>query len=273
MVLSNTSLEDGGGLHLDTSVITLRDSLIQNNTADDDGGGAYLFQVQAATIHSTEFVRNAATDKGGAMHLREGDLSVFNSILAANTAYEGSGMYLDNASSHSVHTTIARNGGQSGIRLVGQSAVALTNTILASHTVGVSVIEGSTGTLAATLWGSGAWANQEDWGGGGSLETGSHNYQHDPAFVAPDAGDYHIGPGSGALDRGLGSRIFEDIDGDPRPIGAAPDLGADEIWQLRLPLTLRSARTAESRHGLSAATRRRGAPVVCVRTKFSTRTG
>jgi hypothetical protein len=100
---------------------------------------------------------------------------------------------------------------------------------------------------------SGAWANQEDWGGEGSSDTGSHNYWHHPTFCAPDAGDYHIGPGSGALDKGINTETGRDIDGDPRPIGAAPDIGADEIWQLRLPLTVKSARTAESGHTREAA--------------------
>ena len=45
----------------------------------------------------------------------------------------------------------------------------LTNTILVSHTVGISVSVGSTATLEATLWGSGVWANGNDWGGSSSL--------------------------------------------------------------------------------------------------------
>ena len=40
----------------------------------------------------------------------------------------------------------------------------LTNTILVSHTVGISVSVGSTATLEATLWGSGVcakWSSKE----------------------------------------------------------------------------------------------------------------
>ena len=239
LILGNTSLEDGGGLHLDTSDVTLSDSLIKNNAANDDGGGLYIFRARAATIRNSEFVWNTAQDKGGAIHLREGDLSLFNGILAANTAHRGSGVYLDNASGLLVHATLARNEGQSGICLIGQSTAALTNTILASHTVGIDVTGESTATLAATLWGKGAWANQEDWGGEGAVQAGSRNHWDNPVFKAPDAGDYRIGPGSGALDRGLSTGISSDIDGDPRPLGPAPDLGADEIWQVHLPLTLR----------------------------------
>jgi uncharacterized repeat protein (TIGR01451 family) len=50
----------------------------------------------------------------------------------------------------------------------------------------------------------------------------------DPAFVDPDNGDYHIGPGSAAIDAGLDAGVDHDIDGEPRPLGGGYDLGADE---------------------------------------------
>jgi hypothetical protein len=55
--------------------------------------------------------------------------------------------------------------------------VAVTNTILVSHTVGIRVTAGNTATLEATLWGSGPWANDTDWGGAGTVITGTlaHN--------------------------------------------------------------------------------------------------
>jgi hypothetical protein len=47
-----------------------------------------------------------------------------------------------------------------------------------------------------------------------------------PAF----AGDgYHLTANSPAIDRGVSSIITDDIDGQIRPVGAAPDLGADEV--------------------------------------------
>lgn len=42
--------------------------------------------------------------------------------------------------------------------------------------------------------------------------------------------DYHIGPGSSAIDQATGGdTVTMDIDGEPRPAGAARDLGADEL--------------------------------------------
>jgi uncharacterized repeat protein (TIGR01451 family) len=46
--------------------------------------------------------------------------------------------------------------------------------------------------------------------------------------VDPDAGDYHIRPGSAAKDTGVNAGVTDDIDGDSRTY-AYPDIGADEL--------------------------------------------
>ena len=126
------------------------------------------------------------------------------------------------------------------MRVVNGGEVVMTNTILVSHEVGIYVDSGCTATLEATLWGIGPWANGTDWSGSGTILTGTHNYRGDPAFLAPDDGNYHIRAGSAALDRGVDAGVSADIDGDPRPAGSAPDLGADEGRFVHLPLVLRS---------------------------------
>lgn len=74
-----------------------------------------------------------------------------------------------------LHNTIARNESTYGIRVDYAANLILTNTILVSHTVGITVTTGSTATLEATLWGSGPWANGMDWGGNGTIVTGTIN--------------------------------------------------------------------------------------------------
>jgi hypothetical protein len=125
--------------------------------------------------------------------------------------------------------------------------VAVINTILASQTLGITVTVGNSVTLEATLWGSDAWANDADWGGAGTVITGTlaHNTWGDPDFA--DGGDYHIGSESAAIDKGVNAGVVEDIDGDERPVDgdlngvAVEDLGADEFTPrcIRLPLVLR----------------------------------
>jgi hypothetical protein len=112
-------------------------------------------------------------------------------------------------------------------------------TILVSQTVGITVSQNSTATLEATLWGSGAWANQDDLGGNGRIITGTVNYWGDPAFVSPTTLDYHIKANSDAIDRGINAGVTIDIDNQPRPNPdtGIPDLGADEYW-ISIPIYL-----------------------------------
>jgi uncharacterized repeat protein (TIGR01451 family) len=158
-----------------------------------------------------------------------------NNIISDNS---GSGLYIKGSSPRLLHTTIARNSGGDGSGVyvtedVGMfysfySTVALTNTILVSHAVGVYVTADNTATLEGTLWGDGAWANGTDWSGEGNITTGTVNLWGDPAFLDPDDGDYHISFGSAAVDAGVDAGVTDDIDGDPRTDGY-PDMGADEL--------------------------------------------
>jgi hypothetical protein len=105
----------------------------------------------------------------------------------------------------------------------------MTNTILADHTVGISVTLGDAVTFAGTLW----YSNTIDWGGPGSIITGTHNDWGDPLFAADG---YHVLPGSAAIDSGIYAGVMLDIDHHAR-VGI-PDLGADELTSLHLFLPL-----------------------------------
>ena len=59
-----------------------------------------------------------------------------------------------------------------------------------------------------------------------------------------DGSDYHIAPGSAAIDAGVNSGVTSDIDGDTRPQGSGYDIGADEVsgqqWDIYLPLVVKN---------------------------------
>ena len=105
------------------------------------------------------------------------------------------------------------------------STVALTNTILVSHTVGIDVAAGSTATLESTLWHD----NTTPWSGN---VIHSNDYTGEALF---DADGYHLLAGSAAVDRGVNAGVTTDIDGEPLPQGSAPELGADEIAPTSAP--------------------------------------
>jgi hypothetical protein len=253
-----------GGVHFCTCpTVTLKNNTIFSNAANTFGngyGGGVSFCKTTATLDSNTIISNTATFStalevrgwGGGVWTGDGtSLSLSNDLIAGNHAKtQGSGLWFgvenDDHNDRGIrlqHVTIADNAGGIGHGVYVTHAVAfLTNTIIAGHPgVGVFVASGGEATLEATLW------YNNDRNTAGRVEAGDLNYYDlDPAFVDPEDWDYHIGPDSAALDRGVGSGVHSDMDGEHRP-WLAPDLGADEIWpfspsfQAYLPLILRQS--------------------------------
>jgi len=63
---------------------------------------------------------------------------------------------------------------------------------------------------------------------GGSAPQGMGNRAGPPAFVDETGNDFHIGPTSAAIDTAAAGSVMVDVDGQARPFGAGPDMGADE---------------------------------------------
>jgi fibronectin-binding autotransporter adhesin len=242
------SVDSGGGLYLlDVNrAATISGNTVISNTANR-GGGLFLETHSDATLSGNTVSGNTASGTyglGGGLYLAHySDPTLTNNVVAdnqANTA--GSGLYIvEGSSPRLLHTTIARNSGGdgSGVYVTNEdsnySTVALTNTILVSHSVGITVTVDNTATLDSTLW----HGNTADEGGAGTIVTGTHNYWGDPLF---DADGYHLMDGSMAIDKGVDAGVTTDIDGDPRPQGSAPDLGADE-WAgqvIYLPIIMKN---------------------------------
>lgn len=235
-ILSNTA-EVGGGVCLEYNKAMLDGNTISFNRAtleDGEGGGLFLYESDAR-LNGNIITFNSA-DRGGGLGLYRSSPALTNTVIADNIAGKsGAGLNIRLRSLARLwHTTIARNHGGDGsgvyIDFMGESGaggivsnVAMTNTILVSHTVGITVATGSTATLAATLWHS----NTHDWGDTGTILTGALNYRGDPLFAADG---YHLLDGSAAIDKGVDAGVTSDIDGDARPCGQGYDLGADEIY-------------------------------------------
>lgn len=138
-----------------------------------------------------------------------------------------------------LHTTIARNSGGDGRGVYvtdwsgTYSTVILTNTILVSHTVGISITGGNTVTVNGILWyGTPITVSQS----ATATVTVQNQHTGDPAFAADG---YHLTAGSAAIDRGVDATVTIDIDGDPRL--DIPDIGADEyVLYVYLPLVVRN---------------------------------
>jgi hypothetical protein len=228
-IIHNNSAELGGGVYLRHSNATLDSNTITSNTASIDGGGVYQEGGGSALVANV-IRSNTANQSGGGVFLSDADdlIKLDNNIIADNRAsIRGTGLFVDDSSPQLRHNTVANNkgGDGSGLFVAGTSTrtLALTNTILFSHSVGIVLSAGDNAVFEATLWG-----NDTDWSGPGTIFIGGVNVWGDHDFVDPQNGDYHVGPHSAALDAGVDSDVTTDIDGEVRPQGFTFDIGADE---------------------------------------------
>jgi parallel beta-helix repeat protein len=219
----------GGGLDIALCVATLRGRIIVGNTV----------------VSNTATLSPTAIGQGGGLRVYSSNrFTLTNNLVADNHANtEGSGLWFaahwpSSTAGRLLHTTIADNRGSGQGVFVGEcTTLFFTNAIIAGHhSVGITNTTPASSTVIAnyTLFSG----NGTDYGSG--VNSGNE-VSGTPAFVNPSAWDYHLTSSSAAVDRGVNAGVTTDIDGDARPIGPLPDIGADEAWRwIYLPLALRN---------------------------------
>ena len=88
--LADFATNKGGGVYMGLNA-TLQNSVITENTADDNGGGVF---VNAGRVVSCLIYNNSATANGGGVFVSSAGL-VNRSMVTENSAKNGSGVYLD----------------------------------------------------------------------------------------------------------------------------------------------------------------------------------
>lgn len=217
-----------------TSEAWLSHNRIEYNQAMVYGGALYLAG-GTATLKANKILNNTAGYLGGASFSVQGDNTYENNVISGNHAPKGAGLFLSGGSFGRVFQNTISGNDSTGVELnktwdylYGPSGVIGANNIIVSHTVGITVATNSLARLEGTLWGTGTWANGIDWGGEGTIITGTINIWGIPAFVNPVAGDYHISSTSAARDV-ANEGLSTDMDGEVRPQGLRYDIGADEF--------------------------------------------
>lgn len=260
VIHDNTALQLGGIGFTRTRGASVMYSSIYSNTALDAASGVSIIESDGAVVIGNQVSRNQSDMASGIYVGDSKDARLVNNIVWGNTILDlglfrepyAPGILIRSAdgapegtefNATLLHNTVIGNVGAGGegvyVEVGDQSVVTMVNTLVVSQSVGVYVTEGNTVTLEATLWGTGTWANGQDWAGKGTVLTGTINVWGLPDFVDAARGDYHIGLRSAAIDSGIDAGVADDIDRDPRPLGTGPDIGADEyVWLVHLPIVL-----------------------------------
>ncbi len=205
-----------------------------NQIAENHGQSAIWLSRGQPRLESNQVISNA-TAIGVELFSGPGVATLANNIVArsGSQVIRAEGQSGQALTATLIHNTLVGPGGGSGIYVAGYTTLFVTNTIAVSATWGITNVSPTSATVSAdhNLF----WANTYP-----GIQ-GTNPVSGDPRFVNPAAGDYHLGPGSAAIDAGVLTTVTIDIDGDPRPIGTLPDIGADERRMYAyLPLVLRN---------------------------------
>lgn len=222
--VGNSSNGDGGGAFADDGA-TIERGLFQNNRSGGILGGGGLFVYNKLALTGTQFIGNVAK-VGGGMSLRCCTTSrVVNALFAANQADSSRGLdiYAEDVALSLIHTTIASPTFASGSAVYGSNggSVYLTNTLVASHTIGIDA-----SAITAADWNS-LFDNVAMPYSGTVTSVGA--FTGTSGFVDPAANDYHLSLGSAAVDAGINAGVAVDFDGQARPQGGGSDVGYDEL--------------------------------------------
>jgi hypothetical protein len=250
----NTADDRGGGINLAANIenlITISDTQFLTNTAvDGKGGGLFGRLVSTGLILQMDrvvFQGNQTSGRGKAMMIESagseipkarltnllfthnadttGSPADDEAVLAIGPGYIGIDVEL-------AHLTAADNLVPTFLHAATHTdpddliTVTLTNTLISGFANGYGAMENGSGQLilqhTKTLFHN--VDNQEVILGGTPTLTAIDPIVGNPLLDF----SYHLQAGSDAIDAGVEAGVHYDIDGDSRPIGKAPDIGADE---------------------------------------------
>ena len=214
---------DGGGVYVANAIATITASTISGNRGLD-GGGVYLLNATVSLVNTT-ISGNLAGLEGGGVRASGGTVGLFNVTITANRSNDvGS-------------TTSGRGGGVSnaGASVTFHNSIISANARLDGDTA-IPVQEDCSGTFASAGYNQVTAANPGQCTINGTISVGG-------ALLGPlkDNGGptrthalglgsigYNAGNPAGCINE-LGFLLETDQRGEPRPFGAACDLGAFEL--------------------------------------------
>jgi predicted outer membrane repeat protein len=238
--LSNTTTSRGGGAVAVGEAI-IEHVLFQGNACSQNGcRGGGLYANADLTLTSSRFIANGASSGGG---LAQSDpvtpfgspnARIINALFARNAAtVAGSAMLLASPGTIAIlHTTVGKptTAGGSAIAVIS-GTVSITNSVITSHTIGISVTAGTVTEAHNLFFSNGSNLAGPVTPGGGSLTL-------NPLFRSPATDDYHLRSASPARELGVDAGVYIDADNHLRPQAGGFDVGYDEFPAQTLKLFL-----------------------------------
>jgi hypothetical protein len=249
----------GGGGAIMTSEANLRveqSQIIQNEAIGGNGTSGASGAAGGGGLYLTRFFSDPQ------------EILISNSIIAGNVIKEGygttqsggggGGLWLQGVRATIKHTTIARNHLDNLVFGVAAILVSFGCQQPASADLAYSIVEGHEDEVGSALhvWEGNtlnvqrclfaANSRNSNAGGYAGLPAGTINgldsclEAESAEFVSPGSPnhDYHLRDSSPAMDQAINSNMTVDVDGEPRPVQEAPDIGADEVTANPLQLTV-----------------------------------
>lgn len=208
IIENNNASQHGGGIFIDSALLIISNSTINNNTTASLGGGIYgdnaIISLNNATVAHNQTLGQDNSSGGGIYVDQDSSLTVSNSTIDNNTAYDsGGGVYVYKSSFSLTNSqitnnnTIDYNGG--GITLSVQSNSTITDSFI-THNISGRHGGGIANDGTMTIENSTISHNRADNGGSGGIKndeealiirnsTISHNHASGTAGISHSTRD------------------------------------------------------------------------------------
>ena len=223
---------NGGGIYIGgaSAAQVIGNTISNNSEAQGSGGGIALFAAGTPTLRNNIISNNSAYSQGGGIWLvNESNALIVENLIAGNNAPSGGGIYLSVPSgargAFVIGNTVSANTSTQGsaIYVIGfHTQAELINNILVSAAGPSTLFCDTTYNSNPPVVKSNdvvATSGTAYAGSCAALATANGNLSADPKFRNPSAGDYHLAPGSPAIDAGTSDPSIPtlDLDGNPTP--------------------------------------------------------